>query len=127
MRTHINNKLYDTDTATRILYLTNSYNLTDIRYQEISIYRKKTGEYFLYRSNRLSGAITPLSYNEAEQYIREYGTEEVYQKEFGYEQGVLSLRFNIPKDVKKKLDKIASIKGKPRTQCIIDLIREADV
>lgn len=50
MKKIINGKLYDTDTAKEVGYCTNGYGAGDYLYYDESLYRKKTGEYFLYGS-----------------------------------------------------------------------------
>lgn len=125
MRTHINNKVYDTSTAKKVLLVANEYTKSDLRYQELGIYKKSTGEYFLYQYTCERGIITPLSYQKAKEFVSLYGTPEEYEKEFSIpdSQGVTSVRFDLPLDVKRKLDMVASSRGVSKTQCLIDIIR----
>ena len=55
MKKIMNGKLYDTKTAERIGYYTNGSDCRNFRWYEEELYRKKTGEFFLY------GAGGPLS------------------------------------------------------------------
>lgn len=48
MKKIINNKLYNTDTANRLIYWYNDLPSNDIYYYAEELYIKKTGEYFLY-------------------------------------------------------------------------------
>lgn len=50
MKRIINGRLYDTDTAKEIGCYENGYGAGDFRYYYECLYRKKTGEYFLYGS-----------------------------------------------------------------------------
>ena len=48
MKKIINGRLYNTDTATSIGGWCNGYSMYDFNYCEEILYRKKTGEFFLY-------------------------------------------------------------------------------
>ena len=50
MKKIINGKKYDTETAKKVGYWTNNYSCSDFQCCEETLYRKKTGEYFLYGS-----------------------------------------------------------------------------
>mgnify|MGYP006972691523 CR=1 FL=1 len=50
MKRIINGRLYDTDTAKEIGWYDNGFGGGDFRYYYESLYRKRTGEYFLYGS-----------------------------------------------------------------------------
>jgi len=125
MRTHINNKVYDTSTAKQIFLVANEYSKNDLRYQEIGVFKKQTGEYFLYQFMAQRGIISPLSYAKAKEFTGIYGSNEEYNKEFGLvvDTTTVSSRFDLPLDVKKKLEILASNRGQSRTQVLIDLIR----
>ena len=83
MRTHINNKVYDTSTAKQVFLVANEYSKNDLRYQEIGVFKKQTGEYFLYQFMAQRGIISPLSYAKAKEFTGIYGSNEEYNKEFG--------------------------------------------
>lgn len=96
MKKIINGKKYDTETATLICGFYRGYP-TDFAHVYEDLYRKKTGEFFIYgeggarskyaqRTGNLwcSGkAITPLSEKEAKSFIEKHGTAEDYEKCFG--------------------------------------------
>ena len=48
MKKIINHKMYNTETAERLASSSNGYGYDDFRYMEEQLYRKKTGEFFLY-------------------------------------------------------------------------------
>ena len=48
MKKIINGKKYDTETATKIGEYSNGYSTSDFHYIDETLYRKKTGEFFLY-------------------------------------------------------------------------------
>lgn len=60
MKKIINNKLYDTETATEIGYWSNGYSKADFKFCNETLYKKKTGEFFLYGEG---GALTEYSEN----------------------------------------------------------------
>ena len=97
MRKVINGKLYDTDTARPIVNLSKGYP-TDFSYVSETLYRKRTGEYFVhgeggpmsaYREScgqnqwRGGEAIRPLDYDEARRWMEERGSVGAYEREFG--------------------------------------------
>lgn len=125
MRTHINNKLYDTATAKKIFHTSNNLSTSDLRYQEVGVYKKQTSEYFLYQCIGTQGIITPITYEQAKDYTLNYGTKLEYDKEFGVvsDSETTFMRFELPLDVKRKIDMLASMSGKTKTQVVIDIIR----
>ncbi len=97
MRKVINSKLYDTDTARPIVNWSKGYP-TDFSYVSETLYRKRTGEYFVHgdggpRSayaescgqNQWRGgeAIRPLDYDAARRWMEERGSADAYEREFG--------------------------------------------
>lgn len=48
MKKIINGKKYDTDTATEVGYWSNGFGYRDFSWMEETLYRKKTGEFFLH-------------------------------------------------------------------------------
>ncbi len=96
MRRIINGKKYDTETAELMAEYKIS-NRRDFNFLEEELYRKKTGEFFLYGEgganskyreevalNEWSGgeAITPLSEDEAKRWVEAYADDE-YEAIFG--------------------------------------------
>lgn len=96
MKKIINGKKYDTDTATMMLEWRN--NQSGFRYCYEALYRKKTGEYFLfgeggamtryYKSvgdNTYTGgnAITPMTEKEAREWAESVADGDDYERIFG--------------------------------------------
>jgi hypothetical protein len=94
----INGKLYNTETATLVEGWWNKYSTNDFRYCKVNLYRKRTGEYFLYGEggplskyrescgNNSWGSgqeITPLSEQEAMQWAEKHMSVNKYVAEFG--------------------------------------------
>ena len=97
MRKVIRGKLYDTDTATMVAEWSDGYP-RDFRYVSETLYRKRTGEYFVHGEggpmsryaesrgqNQYVGgeAIRPLSYDEAREWTEAHADVDVYESEFG--------------------------------------------
>lgn len=86
MKKVINNKVYDTNTAQKLGDWDNGYYTSDFPYCAETLYRKRTGEYFLHgeghamskyasHSGNNSGwgeKIIPLSYEEARKWAEEH-------------------------------------------------------
>lgn len=97
MKKIINGKKYDTDTAKLIGSYSNGELYSSFGYLEKSLYKKKTGEYFLYKTggplsemaiyigNEISGSSTiiPFSNDYARRFAEKYLTVDEYEKEFG--------------------------------------------
>lgn len=98
MKKIINSRLYDTDTAKEIGWYDNGYGAGDFHHLQETLYRKKTGEFFLYGSggamtrysvecgNRCwSGSqdITPLTVEEAMEWTEEHLDADTYIEVFG--------------------------------------------
>ena len=97
MRKVIKGKLYDTDTATEVTDYSHGY-VSDFNHFSETLYRKRTGEYFLYGEggamskyaescgqNQWMGGerIMPMSYEDAKLWTEEHADAEVYEAEFG--------------------------------------------
>lgn len=97
MRKIINGKVYDTKTATQIAYYQHSHK-GDHSYYDEDLYRKRTGEYFIWGEGGPSSkyaepyptggwqggsAIVPLNYEDALQWAENHMDADDYEKEFG--------------------------------------------
>ena len=98
MKKIINGRKYDTDTAQEIGHWSNSLSYTDFGYCEETLYRKKTGEFFLcgeggamsryatsYNDGMTGGGkrIIPIDQEEAEEWIERHCSTETYEEVFG--------------------------------------------
>lgn len=92
MKKYIQGKVYDTDTAQLVGEWSNNLSLSDFSYCQEELYRKKTGEYFVFgeggaASRHCSHAgnltawgsrIIPLSFDEAQEWAEEHlNTDEI--------------------------------------------------
>lgn len=98
MKKVINKKRYDTDTAEKLAYYTNNGDDRDLYWIAETLYRKTTGEYFLYGEgnagscyavhsgqNSWSGGeqIIPLTYDDATEWAEKHLDGEEYEAIFG--------------------------------------------
>lgn len=98
MKKIIKGKLYDTETAKQIATYHASCWLSDFRYYEEELFKKRTGEYFLYGSGNAASKyrkscgmnewcegdeIVPLTYSEAAKWAEEHMDAEDYIAAFG--------------------------------------------
>lgn len=98
MKKIINGKTYNTETAEMVASYSNGGGWRDFRHYEESLYKKKTGEFFLFGeggamtkySERISdnswgggNKIIPLSEDKAKKWMEEYADVEDYIKVFG--------------------------------------------
>ena len=98
MKQIIKGKLYDTETAKEIAAWGNNRSTRDFSYCSETLYRKRTGEYFLYGhggpmskyaescgDNSWSGGskIIPLTYKAAQEWGEEHMDADDYMEEFG--------------------------------------------
>lgn len=97
MRKVINGKLYDTDTARPIADWSKGYS-SDFAHVSETLYRKRTGEYFLHGEGgpmsayaescgqsqwRGGEAIRPLDYDAARRWMEGHADADAYEREFG--------------------------------------------
>ena len=139
MKKIINQKRYDTEKAQKIGFWYNGYGYNDFNYTAETLYRKKTGEFFLLGeggansiyanidgNNYCSGAkIIPLSYEQARLWAEEKLESELYEKTFGViedtsETEVVSV--SLPKSTAEKLRRIVSETGKTYGAVITELL-----
>ena len=98
MRKVIKGRLYDTETARLVCDWSNEYYANDLRWCAETLYRKRTGEYFVHGEgsalskyargcggNATCGgeAITPLTYEQAREWAEAHMETEDYEAEFG--------------------------------------------
>lgn len=135
MKKIINGKMYDTETAKEVASCYHGDGPRDFRHYSESLYKKRTGEYFLAGEggpmthyavstgqNSWSGGekIIPLTYSEATEWAeREMGADE-YQAEFGpvSEGERVTLSISLPADVADRIRKAAAAEGISVSECI---------
>ena len=144
MKKVIRGRLYDTEKATEIGY--DSYsNRRDFSYWCETLYRKRTGEFFLYGEggpaskysvccgqNEWSGGekIIPLSFEEAQKWTEEHLDADTYMKYFKLSDNVhdketVSIRLSAAAIDKLKI--MASKKDSSASEIIEQLIMKSDL
>ena len=98
MKKVINAKVYDTDTATFLAEYDSGHSVTDFQHYTEELYRKKTGEFFIYGeggpASRYSQAcptggwdggrkIVPLTYEQAREWAEKNLNADEYEEIFG--------------------------------------------
>lgn len=140
--TRINGLTYNIDTAKKILTWDNGRAVNDNSYAKTTIYKKRTGEYFLYGKGNAGseyaepaykdqGAYTPgevikpLSYDEAKHLILKHqdedADEDIYEREFGKIKDTEEKKqkvFNLKLSTIAKIKRIASEQGRTQSEVI---------
>lgn len=97
MKKIINGKKYDTETAALICEHDNGRIRTDFYFYKEWLYKKKTGEFFIYKEGNAASCvaemqngfsvggrrINPISEAEAMDFVEKYGTTEDYENLWG--------------------------------------------
>lgn len=144
LRKTIKNKVYDTDKAMFVGGIVRAFDDDSNRIEE-NLYRKRTGEYFLYGSGGqvtryamfLGGnswsdgdMITPLSYEQARAWAQEELTAEEYEREFGSiidedESEEVRIGVRVSRQTKRLLDREVSRTGKSCSAVVERIIRDS--
>ena len=138
----INKKRYDTDTA-RLCGSDSMYNPNDLQYWREDLFRKNTGEFFLYGEggasskyaksrgqNQWSGGemIIPLSVESARKWAEEHLSGDEYESIFGEvtESGdKRTVTFSLDDGTIEKLKRSATAAGISMSDYVADLIHKA--
>lgn len=126
MKKIINGKRYDTETA-QLIGSASYSNRTDFHFWNEELYRKKTGEFFLFgeggpaskysqqvEQNTWSGGeqIMPLTLAEAQEWGEKYLDADEYEEVFGrIEEGKAQVSTWVPSGVKAEADRLREEKG----------------
>lgn len=138
----IKGKSYDTDKAQLIADADNGCLVGDLDYYCETLYRKRTGEYFLFveggprsimskscgdNSWVGSSEIRPLSYDAAEAWGEKNMDGDAYQECFGEveddEGSTVRITFSLPASIKDRLEREASKRGTTITNIITEALR----
>ena len=140
MKKIINGRRYDTASAKELG--SNSYsNRSDFNFWEETLYRKSTGEFFLYGEggpasryaqavgqNSWSGGerIMPLTTQEAQSWAEKNLSGDEYEKIFEVtEDSKKTVTFSLPEDAIEKIKREASGKNVSLSEYVAQVIREA--
>lgn len=135
MKKIISGKMYDTETAKEVASCYHGDGPRDFRHYSETLYRKRTGEYFLAGEggpmthyavstgqNSWSGGekIIPLTYKEATEWAEREMDADEYQAEFGpvSEGERVTLSISLPADVADRIRKAAAEEASSVSECI---------
>lgn len=140
MKKIINNRKYDTDTATEVAEWESMSDVRDFAYYTETLYRKRTGEYFLFgKGNAASkyarscgdnswaggSAIIPLSYDSAREWAETHLDADDYEREFGEvseDESTAVINAQVPASTKAALDRYCARVGRTKAEVIAELI-----
>ena len=152
MKKRINGLRYDTDTAKELARYSSPLPYTETGYYNEWLYKKRTGEYFLYGEGNpgrkwaekvpydnayIAGAdIQPLTFEQAQDWFEkannadpELATDEVYDQEFGTlsnpneaKAEKVQVKLYLNKLAKRKLERLAQKQGKTQSDIVESLI-----
>ena len=140
MKKIINNLLYNTETAKAVGKWTNGLYPNDFEYCRETLYRKKTGEYFIHgegggnskygiwrgNSGGPGEQIRPYTYEDAREWAEEHLDIDEYAKEFGEPEespdGKIKMTLTLLPETKAALEKQRQLTGKSISQLIDDMV-----
>jgi hypothetical protein len=141
MKKIINGKVYDTETAQEVgTWSNNLSNRRDFGWCSETLYRKKTGEFFLFgeggpmsryaescgNNTWSSGAaITPLTYPAAMQWAEEHLTADEYEQIFGRvveDETRKTAAYSLSVTAIEVLRRMAQAQGRPASEILDELI-----
>lgn len=143
MKKIINGRVYDTDTAKELAAYCNGGTWRDFSHWEETLYRKKTGEYFLYGKggpmtryaeaqgqNTWSGGsrIMPLTYQEATAWAEKHLSGDEYEDIFGEvveDDTKRAVTYNLTVTAAEKLKRMAQQQGVSASELLDRLIQQA--
>ena len=134
----INGKRYDTEKAELVGNWTNGHRYGEFQYECEELYRKKTGEFFLYGSggpmssyavpsgnNNWTGSseITPLTIDEAKKWVEKNLDADDYEKYFELEEeGNITFSLLLPENLYKKLKEESEKSSKSMKDIIVEAL-----
>lgn len=144
MKRIIKGKVYDTATAKELGWWENIQDVRNFNHFSETLYRKRTGEFFLYGKggpstkysqrvdqNCWSGGedIIPISVDNAQAWVEDHLDAEDYEKIFGTvdeDAEDILLTFKAPASLDKKLTDKATVLGISKSELLRQLIEKMD-
>ena len=137
----INGKKYSTETAEQVGFYRNRYGRNDFNWLEETLYKKRTGEFFLFGEggpasiyctwidshNRTSGdKIIPMTFEEARRWAEEHLEAEEYEEIFGeVEEGEMKgVMYSLPVNLIEKVKRKATERRITASQLVAELIEK---
>lgn len=140
MKKVIDGHMYNTDTAKELGFFNNGNDYSNLYYFEETLFRTKSGLYFLYgeggagsRYCEVNGdeysygsRIIPLDESEARKWAERHLDGDTYEEIFGSSDGgATGVLLNVPDPLLARVDAACSAAGKTRTDFILDALRKA--
>lgn len=140
MRKIIHNKVYDTDTAKLVGHWSASVAVSDFSWYAEDLYRKRTGEYFVYGEGHAASPyrersydmwapgeqIVPVGYDEARRWAEGHLEADEYEAEFGVpEEGEAVISAVISNAAKAAIDRRRAKTGETISQIIDEAVMAA--
>lgn len=123
MKKYLNGKCYDTKTAKELYGWSNELPQSDFNYHAETLFKKRTGEYFLHFNYVTSEYIRPCNYAGARAWAEAHCDADSFEEIFGIpEEGNEYLSISLPADVAAKARAIASEHGLNLSQYFRSLI-----
>lgn len=144
MKKRIHGLMYNTETAKLIAEVDNGFPVNDFKHAEYKLFKKRTGEYFLYgkggglsdcaQYNPAMGGyqggeiIKPYTIDETKAWLEEWQDDfdhDIYDQEFGKIKRSgekVSKLFSITTSAAEKLERMASVQGKTQSEIVENLI-----
>lgn len=141
MRKRIGTLMYDTATAKKLGEYDSDYAVTDNDYYREELYKKRTGEYFLYGKGNptspyaqpaygndgfMAGEdIKPLTYDEAKKWAEKLDDDDLYKKEFDTvknDEEKVTTSLALHKTAKRKLERLAQKQGITQGEVVENMI-----
>ena len=143
MKKIIKGKVYDTETAKELGSYSNTPYRSDFHYYEETMYRKKTGEFFIYGEGNAASkyarsvamhetapgeAIRPLTFQEAQEWAEMHLDAEDYADIFGEpaeDDSAVQFHAYIRSDLVEKLKRRAASQGKSLRDTLEEILSES--
>ena len=143
MKKIINGKSYDTETAKKVAMWSNNLSYRDFNWVEETLYRKKTGEYFLHGeggpmsryaeatgTNSWSGGerIMPMTYAEATEWAEKHLDGDEYEQIFGAvveDESKKTVAYSLTVGAIEKLRRMSEEQGRSASEILDALILAA--
>lgn len=131
MQKQIRGLTYNTNKAKKIAELWHGHENNDNYFKEI-LYKKRTGEYFLYHDSANGQSIKPLTFEKAKRWVVKHAdawNKDIYQQEFGKLTASKSEKkiqaYSLSLYAIEKLNRMASKQKISKSEIIEKLIRNS--
>lgn len=143
MKKIINGKVYDTETARKMAFWSNNLSYRDFGWVEETLYRKKTGEYFLFgeggpmsrfaescgdNSWGSGSKIIPMSYAKATNWAEEHLTGDEFEEIFGAvvdDETKKTVAYSLTVTAIEKLRRMSEEQGRSASEILDAMIMDA--